>query len=488
MEVSKQILNLFLFPFLILFIFVSINLIGSNVPTNSVFIDAYFGRDFIDVNETWIIPVLENEYVFRKLPFEDVEITSVNCDGDAFISYDGKYEIICEGDFVGEATLSLSYTIKDPYICYEDVCVFRSSFFENTKVDTIEFTSVNANTFTFPNLIDGISSSVSAFNLIALLPIYFKGNSVEIMFEEELLQIGTQLSLFTKFENNYFINFIRIVSLEMFILFILVLVSKKYKIKKAPFEALSVKRSPFEVFKLFFKSLDENSVISASILNLARNNLIKITSRHIKVLDKKPKNKFDKNLLNLLNLISENKSIFLDDDWLNERKNKIGKEKIKEVITILKQTKVSYEVQKEMYKSSFKGVVMCIEFCLFVLSSLMFLIVPTYLVKFRISLILFGILNFIWLLLTRKSKVFFSYSDEWIKEKTEMDSLLNLIKSKVQMKTAKKLDWDYLIVFSAMHDLEMDVIKIAEKNNKKQSKIKSPHLVLEMMHSFISDV
>ena len=478
-----------LFPLAVIFSGLMFGVIINSTPASTLYMDLSFGQGHVNISESWIIPTLGESSVYRRLPhggpFEDMSIKAVSCSGQAFIEFDGSYMVTCSGTEGDTAILGVAYELSDPYACYDDMCYFSANFFDKAVVNLVElrFFGISDQT-TFPDLqfVENrgtYSGNPSTLMVSESLPTRYSGDRRAGTFQNQFDALKTKHRLYTKLESDWLANLLVIVSFESFVAFILYLVMGMEKDVKSSGQVpvAPSKRPIYEVARLFFRDVGEESIIGATILDLASRGYIDITGRHMKIVRRKSNNLFEDRILDILSAVSEKGKVFLSEDWLRVRIAEIGTDVFDELLKeVYDSMVIPRKLVRHIYDPLGSKLIVGMQLLFASLPVLTYLLLPAYLINFRLSMFLLGIMNAFWVVLTLRigSTAFGRYSVKGATEKALWLSFKRFARSRMAIEQSEKVDWDYLLAFASMFDLEDNVINAAEVRHKYFRNIRHP--------------
>jgi hypothetical protein len=483
-EAPGKTIKLFLVPALLVLVFSVFSLVFVPKSLPSVFLDIYLGQDYANVSEIWVIPSTDGQ-VFRTLPvggpFSDLKITAVNCAGNPFIYYANSYSVLCSGSFPGNVVLGVNYILNSPYACYGDSCIFLANFFENTPVSSVDMNLENADYFSFGNPEDE-TLGLSSFQVVAQVPSYYEGVASGSSFDFE--SYGRSIEFFGNREVNYTRETILLFSFELVVVFVLWALSNYAPSPRLVFEKFDYDRTPREIARLFFRKVGADSIIIATIFDMAKKGYLKIESRHIVLQRKAPKEEFEKKVHDFIKLISDDGSVFLDDEWLNLKTLRIGKKKLSEAVSGLKKSAMQVSL-KGVYDEKYKMIAVGMQASVLVAQAVLGIASPVFAVHFKTSMLFGFAVNAIWIFLTLKSKAFFSLTRKGVLENAFWNYVHRISNSRALLETTPGIDYDMMLSFSALHDNLRDIVAVSEKKKKLFTNINDPRHAANFVNMMI---
>lgn len=478
-----------LFPLVVLFFALMFSVFINTTPSSTLYMDLSFGKDHVNVSESWIIPTNGGSSVYRRLPhggpFEDMHIDAISCSGKSFMGYDGSYVISCAELAEETAVLGITYTLRDPYICYDDLCYFNANFFDKAVLNLVEIRFFGiSDQATFPDLqfIENKGRYVgnpSRLMVSVSLPTQYSDTGVGGIFQDKFDALHQKYKVYTRLESDWLINFLILVSFESFVAFILyIIMGLEKNVKSSGHISVSPSKRPLhEVAHLFFRDVEDEAIVSATILSLASRGYIDMSGRHIKIIKRTSKHRFEERILDFLSAISEKNKIFLSEDWIKVRVEEIGRDVFDELLDEVYDSMVlPRTLTKEIYDSLGNRILLAMQFIFAAMPAITYFTLPLYLINFKLSMFLLGIMNVFWILLTLRvgGTAFGRYSLKGATEKALWLSFKRFIKSQVAIEKSDKVEWDYVFAFASLFDMEDAVINAAERKHKYFRNIQHP--------------
>ena len=455
-----------LFPITVLSVVFAVMALHYTPPHDEVSIEVRFGEDHVNVSEFWVFSGGSQ----RRFPWPNMSITGVHCSGQSFISYDGSYSVSCEGSPV----LGVEYTLLDPYTCYEDMCYFSAKFYEGPRTLPAEFKVVGANDFaTFPA--EGSRGEFRAAVLSASLPNYYSGPRTSGEFYRRFLDSKRRLGVESRLESNWGSNLFLVVTFESFMAFLVfLLMGLNPDVKDQGHSWFPPsQRPPHELRCLFFRDLPWSNVVSATIIDLARNGYIEVVGKKLRVISDRAEG-YPGKVLSFLSRLSRKGEIVLDRDWIDARVEELGRP-FRRMLGELR-VDCPQDLIEETYDRLGDYFVLLLQSAFLMIAVGMLAASPSYLVNFRSSMVVLALVNLFWMVLTLRlgCMTFSRYTHAAALEKAAWLAYRNFSRSQVNLEKESRVDWDYLLVFATLLGFESKVLPVAERKQVNFKNIYDP--------------